>query len=214
MKHMKKLILLATSLPLVLFTAAQSFGELEWQKTKIPATIIEIPQSASVTEAAIKQKLAQLGYNGKETKGVTVYKAVRIPEISSETIDLYLKVERKSRKEKDESVVYFAVARGYENFVKSGSDTGFIRSIHFYTNNFNGWAEAEALEREIKDQEDKLKSAEKKADDLQSESESLQKRLKKLQEDIEENKKNIEKQKLEVENQRKALDILRSKRKV
>lgn len=214
MKHVKKLILLATSLPLVLFTAAQSFGELEWQKTKIPATIIEVPQSASATEAAIKQKLAQLGYNGKETKGVTVYKAVRIPEISSETVDLYLKVERKSRKEKDESVVYFAVARGYENFVKQDSDAEFIKGIHTYTSNFNSWAEAEALEREIKGQEDKLKSAEKKADDLQSESESLQKRLKKLQDDIEENKKNIEKQKAEVENQRKALDILRSKRKV
>lgn len=211
---MKKLILFVNFLPLVLFAAAQSFGELEWQKTKIPATIIEIPQSASATEAAIKQKLAQLGYNGKETKGVTVYKGVRIPEISSETVDLYLKVERKSRKEKDEAVVYFAVARGYENFAKHDSDAGFIKGIHTYTANFNGWAEAEALEREIKGQEDKLKSAEKKADDLQNESESLQKRLKKLQDDIEENKKNIEKQKAEVENQRKALDILRSKRKV
>lgn len=211
---MKKFTLLAAFSACILNVAAQSFGEIEWQKTKIPATMIEVPQSASVTEAAIKQKLTQLGYNGKETKGVTVYKGVRIPEMSNETVDLYLKVERKSRKEKDESVVYFAVARGYENFVKSGSDTGFIRSIHSYTNNFNGWAEAEALEREIKVQEDKLKSAEKKADELLGESESLQKRLKKLEEDIEENKKNIEKQKTEVENQRKALDILRSKRKV
>ncbi|HEX4958673.1 MAG TPA: hypothetical protein VFV46_10890 [Lacibacter sp.] len=210
---MKKCTLLALLTFIILNTTAQTVGELEWQKTKIPATIIEVPQSSSVTEAAIKQKLTQLGYNGKETKGVTVYKGVRIPEISTEAFDLYLKVERKSRKDKDESVVYFAVSKGYENFLKSGDDPLMTQKINTYTTNFSAWAEAEALERDIKNQEDRLKSAERKATDLQDESESLQKRLKKLQDDIEQNKKDIEKQKTEVENQRKALDVLKAKRK-
>lgn len=210
---MKKLTLFAALAIVVINATAQSFGELEWQKTKIPATIIEVPQSASVTEAAIKQKLTQMGYSGKETKGVTVYKGIRIPEISTEAFDLYLKVDRKSRKDKDESVTYFAVSKGAENFVKSGDDPLLIQKINDYTSKFAAWAEAEALERDIKDQEDKLKSAERKATDLQDESENLQKRLKKLNEDIEQNKVNIEKQKTEVENQRKALDVLKAKRK-
>jgi hypothetical protein len=210
---MKKFTLLTVFLAFVLSATAQTSGELEWQKTKIPATLIEVPQSPSVTEAAIKQKLTQLGYTGKETKGVTVYKGVRIPEISNEAFDLYLKVERKSRRDKDESIVYFAVSKGYENFVKSGDDPAMTQNINTYTSGFSAWAEAEALERDIKDQEDKLKSAERKATDLQDESESLQKRLKKLQDDIEQNKKDIEKQKTEVENQRKALDVLKAKRK-
>jgi lipopolysaccharide export LptBFGC system permease protein LptF len=210
---MKKLTVLLLLLLTVFLVNAQSFGELEWQKTKIPAIVVEVPYSSSITEAAIKQKLTQLGYNGKETKGVTVYKGIRIAEISSEAIDLYLSVERKSRKDKDESVVYFAISKGLENYVKSGDDAILISRINSYTSNFSPWAEAEALERDIKDQEDKLKSAEKRDTDLKDESENLQKRLKKLNEDIETNKKNIEKQKTEVENQRKALDILKAKRK-
>ena len=68
-----------------------------------------------------------------------------------------------------------------------------IQNINKYVSQFAAWAEAEALERDIRDQEDKLKSAEKKAADLQDESENLQKRLKKLNDDIEQNKKDIEK---------------------
>ncbi len=210
---MKKSALLIAFIASLFSVKAQTFGELEWQKTKIPATIIEVPQSASVTETAIKQKLTQLGYSGKETKGVTIYKAIRITEISSEVFDLYLKVERKSRKDKDESVVYFAVSKSSQSFVTRDDDPLLIQKINDYTSQFAAWAEAEQLERDIKSQEDKVKSAEKKAGDLQDESENLQKRLKKLNDDIEQNKKDIEKQKNEVENQKKALDVLKAKRK-
>ncbi|MFT3845636.1 MAG: hypothetical protein QM725_11320 [Lacibacter sp.] len=211
---MKKIAFLLTALFIfLLHTNAQNFGELEWQKKKIPAVVTEIPQSASVTEDAIKQKLSQLGYNGKETKGVYVFKAIRIPDISEETYDVLLSVERKSRKEKDASVVYLAISRGYENYVKADDDPVLVSKIKQYCLNFLPWAEAQALEVDIKNQEDKVKSTEKKLQDYQDDSESLQKKLKKLQDDIEENKKNIEKQKAEVENQRKALEILKGKRK-
>ncbi len=211
---MKKITLLLTAL-FVFFigSQAQNFGELEWQKKKIPAVLTEVPQSASITEDAIKQKLSQLGYNGKETKGVYVFKAIRIPEISDETFDVLLSIERKSRKEKDASIVYFAVSRGYENYVKADDDPVLVSKIKQYCLNFLPWAEAQALEVDIKNQEDKVKSSEKKLQDYQDDSESLQKKLKKLQDDIEENKKNIEKQKADVENQRKALEILKGKRK-
>lgn len=196
------------------FVHAQDFGELEWQKKKIPAFVTEISQPPSVTEDAIRQKLTQLGYNGKETKGVYVYKGIRIPEISNESYDILLRVERKSRKEKDESVVYFAVSRGNDNYIKADADTETIVKIKKYCLNFLPWAEAEALEVEIRDQESKVKSVENKLKDYIDESESLVKKKKKLEDDIETNKQNIEKQKADVENQKKALDILRAKRKV
>ena len=210
---MKKLFILFAFSISYIWCLAQSFGELEWQKTKIPAIILEVPQTASVTQDAIVKKLSQMGYNGKETKDVIFYKGIRINEISSEPLDIYLSVDRKSRKEKDACTVYFAVSGAPGQFVKAGDDAILLQKINAYVNNFPVWAEAEALERDIKDQEDKLKNAEKKATDLQDESESLQRRLKKLNEDIEQNKKDIEKQKSEVENQRKALDVLKAKRK-
>ena len=197
----------------ILNANAQTFGELEWQKKKISAIITEVPHSASVTGDAIRQKLTQLGYNAKDSKGVYVYKGIRILEISNETFDVLLKVERKSRKEKDESNVYFAISRGYENYINSNDDADLIVKIKKYCLNFLPWAEAQALEVEIKDQEDKVKSVEKKLKDYNDESESMVKRKKKLEDDMEENRNNIEKQKTEVENQKKALDILRAKRK-
>jgi hypothetical protein len=211
---MKK-ILLFVVLVFISFNVsmAQTFGEMEWQKKKIPAVVTEIPQKASVTEDAIRNKLTQLGYIGKESKGVIVYKGVRITEISNDTYDIALKVERKSRKEKDESVVYFAVSRGYENYIKADDDAVLVSKIKQYCLNFLPWAEAQALEEDIKDQEDKVKSTENKLKDFNDEADTLQKRKKKLEDDIEENKKNIEKQKNEVETQRKALDVLKNKRK-
>jgi hypothetical protein len=209
---MKKLTAVFALFLFIQHSFGQTYGDLEWQKTKIPATIIEIPQSASVTEDAIKQKLTQLGYSGKESKGVTVYKGVLLQQISADLIDLYLKVERKGKKDREECTVYFAVAK-VNSFIKPGGDAAMVAGINSYIANFPVWAEAEALERDINNAEDVLKSAEKKNTDLVDESESLQKRKKKLEDDIEENRKNIEKQKAEVENKRRALDILKAKRK-
>jgi hypothetical protein len=211
---MKKIVITALLFVSMYAVQAQNFGELEWQKKKIPAVLIEVPQTESATEAAILQKWKQLGYTGKQTKGVYELKGIKLMDISPDVIDVYLKVERKSRREKDASVVYFIVSRGYENYVKVTDNAEFVKRIKDYTLNFAPWASAEALEREIAAQEEKLKSAEKNVSDLISEADSLQKKLAKLQQDIEDNKSNIEKKRQEVESERKVLELLKEKRKV
>ena len=183
----KQIYTLVACLLVTYFAAAQSSGELEWQKKKIPATVLDVPYTASVTEDAIRQKFSQMGYSAKESKGVYSYKAVRIPEIMEETFDVLLKVERKSRKEKDESVVYFVVARGGDNYVKATDDAVLIAKIKQYCLGFIPLAEAQSLEVEIKGQEDKVKATEKKLKDYEDESSSLEKRKKKLEDDIDEN---------------------------
>src|SRR5687767_6794231 len=80
----KQIYTLLASLLVTMYAGAQVYGELEWQKKKIPAMITEVPYTASVTEDAIRQKFSQMGYSAKESKGVYTYKAVRIPEISDE----------------------------------------------------------------------------------------------------------------------------------
>ena len=210
---MKQLLLLPVLLLGVLSLAAQVPGELEMNKKKVPSIVTQVPVAPSITEEAIRDKLSQKGYIGKESKGVILYKGVRIPEISNELVDLYLKVERKSRKDKDESLVYVTVSKGYENYVTPVNDAETVNRVISFSANFLPWAEALALEKDIKDQEDRLKSAEKKYNDLLSDGDGLQKKLTKLQQDIEENKSSVQKQKSEVETQRKALEILKSKRK-
>lgn len=192
---------------------AQKFGEMEWQKKKIPAVVIEVAQPASITEDAILKKITQLGYNAKETKGAYVYKGIRIKEIGNETFDIIIKVERKSRRDKDESVVYLAVSRGYENYITPKDDGSISNNMKDYSLNFRPWAEAEGLEREIADQEEKVTGLTKKLQDITDECETLMKKKQKLEQDIQTNKLATEKQAAEVEIQKKALEILRAKRK-
>ena len=193
---------------------AQFFGELEWQKMKLPALLTDVPQTATVTEDAIKQKFAQLGYSAKTEKGALVYKGIRLPEIGAETYDVVIKVDRKGRREKEASVVYFALSLGNENYVGSNGDAILTANMRKYCERFLPWAEAQALEVAIQEQEEKLKSAENKLKSYGDESETLEKRRQKLEEDIKNNKENIEKQKQEVENQKKAVEVLKGKRKI
>ena len=61
--------------------------------------------------------MERLGYKKKESKGFLVYKGAVITDISVEPADYIIKVERKSRKEKDESVVYILMSKGEENVI-------------------------------------------------------------------------------------------------
>ena len=126
---MKQLLLLPVLLLGVLSLAAQVPGELEMNKKKVPSIVTQVPVAPSITEEAIRDKLSQKGYIGKESKGVILYKGVRIPEISNELVDLYLKVERKSRKDKDESLVYVTVSKGYENYVTPVNDSATVNRV-------------------------------------------------------------------------------------
>ncbi|HLG41688.1 MAG TPA: hypothetical protein VI461_18555, partial [Chitinophagaceae bacterium] len=110
-----------TSLLAVIFAmtvSAQSYeGSIDYQKKDQKAMIIEFPYSPSVVEDAIIEKMEKMGYKKKESKGFMVYKNAVISAISSEPADYMIKVERKSRKEKDESVVYLVMNRAEENII-------------------------------------------------------------------------------------------------
>src|SRR5256885_16345880 len=98
--------------------SAQSYeGSVEYDKKDQRAMIIEFPYSPSIVEDAIVDKMEKLGYKKKESRGFLVYKNAIIRDISSEPADFMIKVERKSRKEKDESVVYLVMNRGEENIM-------------------------------------------------------------------------------------------------
>ena len=91
---------------------SQSFeGSVEYLKKDQQAIVIEFPYAPSVVEEAIEKRMEKLGHKKKESKGFLVYKNVVLREISSEPADYLIKVERKSRKEKDESIVYLLMTR-------------------------------------------------------------------------------------------------------
>jgi hypothetical protein len=121
-------------------------------------------------------------------------------------------VERKSRKEKDETVVYILMNKGEENLI-ARSDALVNGNLKTFLNTLSPNVEAFNLEREIQGQEVVVTKAEKKLRQLVEDKETMEKKIKKLQEDLEENATNQEDQAKQIESQKQVLEAMRGKRK-
>lgn len=211
MKKIMSLLLVTLLLPSLIF--AQSFEELEWQGKKVPAMTIEVYQNVSTTEAAIKEYFEKLGFYAKAQKGILAYKNIKLTDIDDGPYDVLVKVERRSKQEKDASVVYFAMAKNYDEYIKSSSDEKLKKRVYNFVSEFKNLSNDKALNIEIKNQEDKSKNAEKKLKELKEEKENLEQKIIKLTQQKEDKIKEIEKQEQELENQKKALENLLEKKK-
>jgi hypothetical protein len=210
---MKKLWLSLLAIVPAIVIYAQSYeGSVEYDKKNQKAMVIEFPYSPSVVEDAIVDKMEKLGYKKKESKGFLTYKNAVIKEISSEPADYMIKIERKSRKEKDESVVYLVMNRGDEN-IMARTDAFVNSNLKTFMNKMSPDVEAYNLEKEIQAQDASVTKAEKKLKDLKEDQESMEKKAKKLQDQLADNAKDQETQQKEVDNQKQVLDAMKGKRK-
>jgi hypothetical protein len=205
---MKQAILfLLTFFIIISVVSAQAYeGSVEYDKKKQTAIIIEYAYSPDATEGAFVQKLEKMGYRAREEKGLfnkdkgfKVFKAAVISTISSSSMDYILNVERKSRKDKDESVLYLVLLKDGNNALSSDDDL----KTKVKSN----------LEIQIKDQEDLVSKSEKKLKNLKDDQESMEKKIKNLQDDLKNNAKDQDNTQKDVENQKVALETLRGKRK-
>jgi Skp family chaperone for outer membrane proteins len=204
---MKKLFL-----AVVVFISAQAMaqsrqGTVEYDKTVVPCYIMDLPFAPGVAEDAIKERFKKMGLPSKEKKGFLEYRNVVIPEISATPIDALIKIDKKSRKEKDASTVYMIVNPiGVTTDATNNSNiVGIAAGTDVFLNSLKGNTEDLSLELEIKKQDDEVKKSEKKYKNLVEDGDDMQKKLKKLQEDIVENTKKQQEQTAEVQKQKEAL---------
>jgi peptidoglycan hydrolase CwlO-like protein len=218
---MKKLIL-SVSVLILLTTAGftQAYqGSVEYDKQKQDAFVIEYNYPAEAVENAIVQKMQKLGYKGKEEKGILnkdkgfrVYKAAYVTDISNTSMDYIIDVERKSRKEKDVSVLYLIINKDGASAMK-GFDDSDMQKAKSFLNNLLPDVEASNLELQIKDQEEVVAKAEKKYKKLQDDKEDMDHKIQKLQDNIKDNLKDQDDTQKEIDNQKQALEALKMKRK-
>ncbi len=217
---MRQSILFVIAITISSFVFAQAYeGSVEYDKKKQQAFVIEYHYSPEAVENAIIQKMEKLGYKGKEEKGMFnkdkgfhVYKNAFITDISSSSMDYMVKVEQKSRKEKDESIVYFIINKDGENAMPKFDATD-MRQAKTFLNNLMPDVEAADLELRIEAQEDAVAKAEKKFKNLQSDKEDMENKIKKLQDDIQKNLKDQDDTQKDIENQKQVLENLKIKRK-
>jgi len=193
---------------------AQAYeGKIEYDKKKQSAFVIEFPYPPEAVENAIMQKLEKLGYKGKEEKGIfnkdkgfRVYKNAYVTDISEKRFDYVIEVERKSRKEKDEAILYLIILDNNGENAIPGFDAADMGRAKSFLNRLQPDVEAANLELQIRDQEEVVAKAEKKLRDLEKAKTDLENKIKDNIKDQEDTTKDIE-------NQKKVLEGLKLKRK-
>jgi hypothetical protein len=217
MKHTILLLLAFAALQTV--SAQASYTSVSYNKTSQPALVLELPYSQSVSEGFIVDNLKKIGYDA-ETKGKLfwkqnklngfyVFKDVRL-EGTPQMVDLYFKVDQKSKRDKDQSVIYLLVGQGENNFVSSTSDETTYNAAKTFLNGFVDQSAAYKLDLDIKGQEDVVKNAEKKLDRLKDDEKDMEKRIDQLERDLKKNRDDQKDQEKTIENEKKKLDDLKN----
>ncbi len=211
---MKKICLLAIIfLNISAALQAQAYeGNIQFDKKKQAAIAIDYSYPVQAVENAIIQRMEKLGYRAKEEKGILnrdkgflVFKNAYVTDISMDKMDYIIKVERKSRKESDEAVLYLILQKDGANAIDK-LESYDIGQAKTYLNNMLPDIEAANLELQIKAQEEVVGKAEKKLKGLQDDKIELERKLAENVKSQDDTIKDIEAQKL-------SLETLRGKRK-
>lgn len=217
---MKQLFTFVISLLVAGFVYAQAPMKTtaEYNGQKYPCYITEYNLPPDETENVIKDKLKSEGYNAGTSKGYLVYRNVRLKDLNAdEPQDVFIKVERKSRKEKDKSLVTIIAAKSGqipEDKVKGAKTVADVETpansvafINSFQNNVNTKAHSLAVDA----QTDEVAKAEKKLKSLQDAQVKLEKKIKDYEDDLTSNKKAQEQQTDEIAKQKTLLDQLKNK---
>ena len=143
-------------------TAQSELTKVTYLKVERLAVENEIPFPEKTIMKAIDVKMEQMGYKGKDSKGFTIYKSVRLPEIGGGEYDLYFMAERKSRRNRDNSTLTLMISKGFDDFVTLKTDAEIIENAKKYLENILELIAAYDLELRITDQQDAVDKAEKK----------------------------------------------------
>ena len=191
---MRKGILFLLAVLTVFWVKAQpqaTEGSTDFQKTQQPAAIITLPYPANIVEKAIDDYMAKKGIKGNDNKGYKIFRTYKLAATHDFNSDLYFKIERKSRTEKDLTMVYLVVGRNTEDIKtrklndSTGNRLGGAKEL---LNEMVPSIEAYNLEMQIKAQQDIAIKAQKKLDGLVDDQKSAEKKIRNLEDKLAQNK--------------------------
>jgi hypothetical protein len=189
-------------------------GSTDFQRSTQPAAIIELPYAEAIVQKAIEEYMLKKGAKGSESRGFQVFRGYKLQSRHDYTSDLYFKAERKSRKDKDMSVIYLVTGKsGTDIKTRNTSDDKGLDGADDLLEDLASFVEAYALDVQIKDQETAVKKLETKINDLVEDSISIDKRKKALEEKIQQNVLERQKQKTEADKQKEVLEAMKGRRK-
>jgi hypothetical protein len=180
---------------------------------------VELNASPDIVEDVIKQKFKSMGTKPKETKGFMVFRNVILSQVdATKSVDAIIRVEKKSKKEKEQSIVSFIAAPAGEipeDKIKGDAITTVVNTLDNGDAFLLGMLPAvnsAVFDKDLAAQQLIVKKEEKTLANLKDDQSDLEKKIKKLQSDLEYNIKAQEKQTIEVDKVKNKLSELLSKK--
>lgn len=160
-------------------------GTIEYQRSEKRAAIVEVPYPPELVEGALKDYLAKSGVKEERLKGMQVFKNARLSPTDGEVADLYFKVEKKSRREDNTSIVYLIMGRPNENVALRTPDDAYrMQDAKLFLSKLQPQAQTYELERNISKNEENIKISEKKLNDLQDDRKKLDKKISEQEQEL------------------------------
>src|SRR5688572_21670042 len=198
-----------------------TFTTIDVNKNLQPGLVLHLPNNTDVAEGTILQKLKETGYAPETTgrlfwkkskkDGFYVFNGITLPALNNQKLDMYFKVNRESKSQKDQSIIYLLVSKGYDNFISPESDSATFLAATDFLNGFVATTASYRLNLDIEEQEKVVKMAEKKLADLQDDEKSFVKKIEELQADLRNKKNDQSMQEKEIVNQKMKLEELKAK---
>lgn len=209
---MKKQLLTLLVASMGLNAMSQSIAKVnsaEINKMSRPCITADYGMSFETIEGALKKKFSDLNLKSpdKTKDGYRVYKGVAIPEITTDKIDLYYRVENR----KPNTTIYMLLSRGYDNFMVPEKDSMVYANTIQFLDKFVKDATIFSLNEQIVNQEREIKEADKNIKSIAKDEEGLMKDKSKTEAKISQNTIEQGSLKAEVENQEKLLVELKKK---
>ncbi|HEY1113447.1 MAG TPA: hypothetical protein VGE66_07790, partial [Chitinophagaceae bacterium] len=201
-------------LPPCLLLAQAQEGVVAYQKTQQPAALIHLPYSQDVVNDAMDDYLSKRGTRTDQLKGFKSFRNTRIPGKDTVYADLYFKVNRMSRDEKEKTTVYLLVGMPNDAIALRNASTSItVEEAKEVLNQLAPAIEAFNLERMIKEQNAVVIKEEGRYKSLVKEGGDLSERRSDIEKKIIANQQDQEKQNSEVNRQKQVLAQLADQRK-
>ena len=198
----------------IIYGQAQE-GTVEYLKNQQPAAFIELPYETHIINEAMNDFLSKKGKSRvDDLKGFTTYRNTQLIGKDSVNADLYFKVDRRNKQEKEVSIIYLLLTMPKDGAVTTTNVHHLnMEQARTFLNELMPAIEAYNLELLIKHQNESIIKAENKFKNLRDEASDLEKKRTTNENNILENKQNQKTQQSDLENQKQKLALLINKRK-
>ena len=180
----------------------QSYNSnLTFQKNQYTVAAIQVPFDEDVVTSAIKDYMSRRGFKDAKYKDFVVFRSVPLDSATNIFSDAYFNINRKSRSEKDISVIsLLPVKKGQTLLPASAEDSSFISSSLVFLDSLRPYILSYSLHQEILAQQETLGKINSKITDLKNDSGDIAKKIRGYEGDLAENKNDQDKQTREINN--------------